>query len=501
MKLSELLEGFVSCQNIIFSNVGDMVITGLTLDSREVINGNAFIALVGSQQHGLAHANQAILKGAVVVIYDPLGGGEPLAESIDWVPMIAVDNLAIKLGEIAARYYGEPSRSMSVIGVTGTNGKTSCTQFLSQMLNDCGVVGTLGWGEWGHLYKTLNTTPDALEIQRILAELLRNKKNVVAMEVSSHGLSQGRVNGVKFKGAVFTNISRDHLDYHGTMEAYLQAKLQLLDKPGLAFVVVNLDDPYCEQIIDAVPSNVVIWGISFKDKTLKVGESVNAAATLHSAEGIEFVVNWRGDSQRIYVPVYGDFNAENSLLVLTVMLAMGYSLSEVAEKLMCVKPVTGRMQHFGGNELPLVFVDYAHTPDALNKVLSGLRKHCQQSLWVVFGCGGNRDKGKRAEMGAIAEQWADRVIVTDDNPRFEDGLDIVGDILAGCKASISSDSNAKIIVIQNRKQAIQTAILNATEDDCIVIAGKGHEDYQEINGEKINFSDSQVVVDTLKMRA
>ena len=221
---------------------------------------------------------------------------------------------------------------------------------------------------------------------------------------------------------------------------------------------------------------------------------------MHSVAGIEFMVNWRDDNQRVYVPIYGDFNAENSLLVLTVMLAMGYSLSEAAEKLISVKPVTGRMQHFGGNGLPLVFVDYAHTPDALNKVISGLKKHCRWSLWVVFGCGGNRDKGKRPEMGAIAEQWADRVIITDDNPRFEASLDIVGDILAGCKTSISSDSNARIIVIQNRKQAIQTAILNATEDDCIVIAGKGHEDYQEINGERINFSDSQVVIDTLKMR-
>ncbi len=501
MKLSELLEGFVSGQNAIFSKAGETDITGLALDSREVVTGNAFIALAGSQQHGLAHVNQAILKGAVVVIYDPLGGGEQLAQSIDAAPMIAVDNLGFKLGDIAARYFGDPSRLMSVIGITGTNGKTSCTQFLSQMLNDCGVVGTLGWGEWGQLNRTKNTTPDALEIQRILAELLKNKKHIVAMEVSSHGLAQGRVNGVIFKGAVFTNISRDHLDYHGTMEAYLQAKLQLLDKPGLAFVVVNLDDPYFEQIIDAVPSNVVIWGISFKAQTLKVGESVNAAAIVHTAEGIEFEVNWRGDRQRVYVPVYGDFNAENSLLVLTVMLAMGHSLSEVAEKLMSVKPVTGRMQHFGGNGLPLVFVDYAHTPDALNKVLSGLRQHCQQTLWVVFGCGGNRDKGKRPEMGAIAEQWADRVIVTDDNPRFEDSLDIVGDILAGCKSSIGSDSNAKIILIQNRKQAIQTVILNATEEDCIVIAGKGHEDYQDINGEKIPFSDSQVVIDTLKMRA
>lgn len=471
-----------------------MPITGLALDSRTVMFGNVFIALAGAKQHGLMHMEQAIKKGACGVIFDPAGSDTRFAEQINNVSLVAVEDLGLKLGEIAARFYNYPSRSMDIIGITGTNGKTSCSQFLSQLLDDCGVIGTLGWGAGGKLHNTLNTTPDALAIQKILAELLKNKKTTVAMEVSSHGLEQGRVNGIEFKGAVFTNISRDHLDYHRSMEAYVQAKLTLLEKPGLAFAVVNLDDTYSQQIIAAVPESVVIWGISVKGKTSGAGESVSAANILHKIDGIEFDIRWREDTQRVKVPLYGDFNSENALTVLTVMLAMGISFQEAATKLTHIKPVTGRMERLYEEQEPLIFIDYAHTPDALDKVLSGLRKHSNEALWVVFGCGGNRDTGKRAQMGKIAEHWADHVIVTDDNPRFENGLDIVNDILTGC----SSD---KVEVIQNREQAIQKVISRAAENDCIVIAGKGHEQYQEINGVQLPFSDKQVVLEALKMRA
>jgi UDP-N-acetylmuramoyl-L-alanyl-D-glutamate--2,6-diaminopimelate ligase len=501
MRLNDLLEGIVSLPDPSLGLVKDILITGLTLDSRQVVEGNVFFALAGARQHGLVHVTQAIDKGACAVVFDPAGGGEQLAGQINNVPIIMVHDLSLKLGDIAARYYGKASGFMSVIGITGTNGKTSCSQFLSQMLSGCGIIGTLGWGEWGKLDKTLNTTPDALETQRILAELLKDKKKIVAMEVSSHGLEQGRVNGVTFKGAVFTNISRDHLDYHGTMEAYLQAKLTLLNKPGLDFAVVNLDDFYSDQIIAAVPEAVVVWGISVQGKTVASCECVSAENILHKVDGIEFDVSWQGDSQRVKIPIYGDFNTENVLTVLAAMLAMGVSMSEAVKKLQFIKPVTGRMERFGGDGQPLIFVDYAHTPDALDKVLSSLRKHCGQALWVVFGCGGNRDKGKRPQMGRIAEQRADHVIVTDDNPRFENGLDIVDDILAGCSDPVDRDPFSKVEVIQNREQAIHSVIARAAEKDCIVVAGKGHENYQEINGVRIAFNDSQVVIDALKMRA
>ncbi|MDP2098243.1 MAG: UDP-N-acetylmuramoyl-L-alanyl-D-glutamate--2,6-diaminopimelate ligase [Methylobacter sp.] len=489
LRLSEL----VSCSESV-----DRPITGLALDSREVVNGDVFIALAGALQHGLVHVGQAINKGACAVIFDPDNNGQELAES--WqsnksvlVPMIAVDNLGLKLGDLAARFYGDPSQSLAVIGITGTNGKTSCSQFLSQVLDDCGIIGTLGWGEWGALNTTLNTTPDALATQKILAQLLQAKKRTVAMEVSSHGLAQGRVNAVAFTGAVFTNISRDHLDYHVTMEAYLQAKLALLKMPDLVFAVVNLDDDYSAQIIAAVPESVRLWQFSVKGKSAASGECVSAANIAHKANGMAFDVSWKGEVQRVHVPLYGDFNIENVLAVLTVMLAMGISLAEAVERLVNLQPVDGRMERFGSEGEPLIFVDYAHSPDALDKVLSSLRKHCAQALWVVFGCGGNRDTGKRALMGKIAEQWADHVVITDDNPRYENGLDIVNDILAGC-------GRAKIEVIQNREQAIQKVVASAAKNDCIVIAGKGHEQYQDIKGVKLPFSDRQVVIDALRKR-
>ncbi len=489
LRLSEL----VSCSESV-----DRPISGLVLDSREVVGGDVFIALAGALQHGLVHVEQAINKGACAVIFDPDNNGQELAES--WksnksvlVPMIAVDNLSLKLGDLAARFYGYPSRSLAVIGITGTNGKTSCSQFLSQVLDDCGIIGTLGWGEWGALNTTLNTTPDALATQKILAQLLQAKKRTVAMEVSSHGLAQGRVNAVAFTGAVFTNISRDHLDYHVTMEAYVQAKLALLKMPDLAFAVVNLDDDYSAQIIAAVPDSVRLWQFSVKGKSADSGECVGAENIAHKADGMAFDVSWKCEVQRVHVPLYGDFNIENVLAVLTVMLALGISLAEAVERLANLQPVDGRMERFGSEDEPLVFVDYAHSPDALDKVLSSLRKHCAQALWVVFGCGGNRDTGKRALMGKIAEQWADHVVITDDNPRYENGLDIVNDILAGC-------GSAKIEVIQNREQAIQKVVASAAKNDCIVIAGKGHEQYQDIKGVKLPFSDRQVVIDALRKR-
>ena len=498
MTLKELLKDWVT--NIEVSEYADNSIIGLALDSRDIIKGYVFIALAGSKQHGLAYIDQAINNGACAIIYDPAGIECSLVEHGNQIPMIALDGLVVKLGHIAARFYGNPSELMTVVGITGTNGKTSCSQFLSQMLDDSGVIGTLGWGELSNLQKTLNTTPDALEMQRILAELFKANKKAVAIEVSSHGLDQGRINGVALKGAIYTNISRDHLDYHGTMDAYLQAKLLLLKSEGLAFVVVNLDDAFIDQIVAAVPEKVEIWGVSVKGKTRSNCTNIIAENILSTDNGIEFDLYCHGNKHRIKAPLYGHFNVENLLIVFTTMLAMGIAEAEAIKRLGYIRPIPGRMERLGDERSPLIFVDYAHTPDALDKVLSSIKKHCTQALWVVFGCGGDRDKGKREQMGQIATQLADHVIITDDNPRYENALDIVNDILKGCEDKISLTISPNIEVIQDRALAIQSVLARAAAKDCIVVAGKGHELYQEINGVRLNFSDSQVINDALTAR-
>jgi UDP-N-acetylmuramoyl-L-alanyl-D-glutamate--2,6-diaminopimelate ligase len=486
LRLSELLDGIASVAE-------DRTVTGLSLDSRKLMPGDVFIALAGSKQHGLMHIDEAIQKGACAIVFDPAGDAAGIAGQLNRVPRIAVANLGLRLGEIAARFYGDPSRRLHVIGLTGTNGKTSCSQFLSQLLDDCGIIGTLGWGEWGKLNETLNTTPDALAVQWILAQLAAEQKKWVAMEVSSHGLEQGRVNGVRFKGAVLTNISRDHLDYHGSMDAYVQAKMRLFDKPDLSFAVLNLDDVYSNRVMAAVPKNVALWGYSRRGNKAALAECLVSEHIAYQADGIEFDVRWQDRRQRIHIPLFGEFNIDNVLAVLAVMLALGYSLEESARRLQSLKPVAGRMERFGGDRAPVVFVDYAHTPDAVEKVLSSIRKHCRSAVWIVLGCGGNRDRGKRSEMGAIAERWADHVIVTDDNPRFEDGQEIVNDIVSECRTE-------KVKVIRDREKAIQTAVFQAQPADYVVIAGKGHEQYQEINGVKLPFSDAGIVRAALNMR-
>jgi UDP-N-acetylmuramoyl-L-alanyl-D-glutamate--2,6-diaminopimelate ligase len=326
----------------------------------------------------------------------------------------------------------------------------------------------------------------------MLAALLKQQKRVVAMEVSSHGLAQGRVNGVAFKGVVFTNISRDHLDYHGSMAAYLQAKLTLLTKLGVQFAVINLDDGYAGRILAAVPEKVTIWGVSQADNPLQVqGERLKAQNIVHQADGIGFTVGWREQSATVLLPLYGDFNVANALSVLAVALAMGMAFDEAVGKLAQLKPVAGRMEQFGGAAgQPKVVVDYAHTPDALDKALSSLHQHSKENLWLVFGCGGNRDTGKRAEMGKIAERWADHIIITDDNPRLEQSADIIADILAGCQSR-------KVEVIADRAQAIASVISRAKTGATVLIAGKGHEDYQEVHGVQYPFSDRDIVTDCL----
>ncbi|WP_198246173.1 UDP-N-acetylmuramoyl-L-alanyl-D-glutamate--2,6-diaminopimelate ligase [methane-oxidizing endosymbiont of Gigantopelta aegis] len=478
MKLSKLLNGRVVPES-------DIEIRGLTLDSRQLQPGDLFIALNGENSHGLAFCSEAKKRGACAVIYDPAGIGDEVATTVSGLPSYPVEDLSRHVGEIAARFYGYPSRSLTIIGVTGTNGKTSCSQFLAQLLPDCGVIGTLGWGRPEQLNDTLNTTPDAVTVQRILARFVEQGLRYVAMEVSSHGLAQGRVVGVEFSGALFTNLSRDHLDYHGSMTHYLAAKMALLQRPELKFRVVNRDDDYAGQILQQLQQQNNIWGFGRCLDDGAVQENIQIKNIECNLDGSHFELVWRGQRQVVDSRITGQFNIENMAAVATVLLALGWSLNAVAKQLKTLTPVAGRMETLGGKDKPIVVIDYAHTPDALAQLLANLKQQAKK-LTVVFGCGGNRDQGKRSLMGEVASQWADYVIVTDDNPRFEASEAIIADILQGCVAE-------KTQVISDRHMAISRAIAKAQAGDCVVIAGKGHEQYQDIQGVKTGFSDQSVV--------
>jgi len=484
MWLAELLTGVAAVEQ-------DVEFTHIALDSREIKSGGVFFALAGSQQHGLQFTEQVRQQGAVAIVYEPAGQGMGLAKNIQGLPMCAVEGLAERLGGIAARFYAYPSEKLNIIGITGTNGKTSCSQFLAQAMDISAVIGTLGWGKYSCLQETRNTTPDAFTVQKVLAHFVELGVKNVAVEVSSHGLVQGRVSSIHFQGVIFNNLSRDHLDYHSSMEGYFQAKLRLVQWPGLKYVVVNLDDAYAERVLNAIPQGVRRLTYSMQGKEHASESAINARNIQYTMAGIECDVFWQDQQARLTVNLLGDFNLQNVLAVLAAMLAMGKPLAECIQSIRPIRPVLGRMECFKGDiGKPLVIVDYAHTPDALAKVLTTLRRHCQSKLTVVFGCGGDRDKGKRGEMGQIAEQLADSVIVTDDNPRFEKSGTIINDIVAGLKTD-------KLCIINDRKDAIEHGILTSSEQDVVLIAGKGHEDYQELKGVRHSFSDRQIVQELL----
>ncbi|NOR79212.1 MAG: UDP-N-acetylmuramoyl-L-alanyl-D-glutamate--2,6-diaminopimelate ligase [Methyloprofundus sp.] len=480
MWLAELLTGFAVVET-------DIEFTQIALDSQEINAGGVFFAIAGTQQHGLRFAEKVQQQGGLAIVYDPAKKGTEFAKNIKGLPMFAVEDLTAKLGEIASRFYACPSAQLNIIGITGTNGKTSCSQFLAQVMEASAVIGTLGWGKYSALQVTRNTTPDAFAVQKMLVHFIELGVKNVAMEVSSHGLVQGRVNAINFQGVIFNNLSRDHLDYHGSMEAYLQAKLRLVQWPGLKYVVVNLDDAYAERVLLAIPEGVRVLTYSVQGKVLAIESSISVSDIQYTMAGIECNVFWQGQQAQLQVSLLGDFNLQNVLAVLAVMLAMDKPLTECLQAMQSIKSVIGRMECFQGKAgKPLMVVDYAHTPDALSKVLTTLRHHCDNKLTVIFGCGGERDKGKRGEMGKIAEQLADAIIVTDDNPRFESGPEIIEDIIAGIKTD-------KLSVIGDRENAIKHGIMTSSEQDIVLVAGKGHEDYQERQGIKYPFSDRDIV--------
>ena len=495
LRLDQLLSGLIDDG----LSIPALPVRGLALDSRDLGPGGLFFALAGTRAHGLEYASAAIAGGACAILYDPEAGGQALARGISAVPCLPVTGLQQKVGYIADRFFGEPSRNLDVIGITGTNGKTSCSHFLAHALNNhrpAAVIGTLGWGVLGELSATTHTTPDAIEVHALLDRLRGQNVRAVAMETSSHGLDQGRINGVRLRGGLFTNLSRDHLDYHGTMEAYLDAKLRLVCWPDLNFIAFNLDDPSAEAILKTAPEGMRRLGFTLSPgKWNQVeAEIVCASAVIQSGDGVSFRVSHSLREAEMSAPVYGRFNVENLLGVTSVMLGLGYSLGEIARRIGRIHAVPGRMERFSTRAGFEVVVDYAHTPDALEKVLDSLRQHCHGRLSVVFGCGGDRDRGKRPQMGGIAERLADRVIVTDDNPRTEDGKVIVEDILSGCH-------RRNIHVERDRRAAIAFALSEAQPGDMVLVAGKGHENTQDIGGVKVPFSDRDVILELLREKA
>ncbi|MCZ6830396.1 MAG: UDP-N-acetylmuramoyl-L-alanyl-D-glutamate--2,6-diaminopimelate ligase [Gammaproteobacteria bacterium] len=463
---------------------GDVRIQGLQLDSRQLKAGEAFLAVSGAEHDGRDYCAQAAAAGAAVIIAEK-GLSRAQRSACAAVPVVEVAGLVQQLGRIAARYYGEPAASMRLFGITGTNGKTTTSRLLAQLLRRqfgrCGVIGTLGATLGDDISDAVNTTPDAVSLQRVLAEWHDLGVALAALEVSSHSLDQGRVNGLSFDTAIFTNLSQDHLDYHGDMVSYGLAKSRLFRDSQLQTAIVNADDPYSAFLRDVLapgvqlltysvqgtPSTVVASNVSFHDSGL--------AADIETpwGEGV------------LRSPLAAEFNLSNLLAALAAACNTGMPLQSVLDCTLDLQGAPGRMEYVP-NDLGLqIVIDYAHTPAALQQALHALRAHTRGSLICVFGCGGDRDAGKRPLMGQVATAAADRVIVTSDNPRTESPQKIISDIEAGC-------IHAPEIEV-DRAAAIALAVATAEPDDCVLIAGKGHETYQQLGARRLPFSDIQQV--------
>lgn len=475
-----------------------VAVYSLASDSRAVEPGDVFLAYPGELSDGRAYISAALERGAAAVVYEARGVTAEVRTLCEGVPSLAVEDLRRVVAPLAAEVYGNPSRQLWLAGVTGTNGKTSVTQWLAESFRQlgkrCGIVGTLGNGYPGALRPSPNTTPNALALQQALQAFVADEADACAMEVSSIGIEEGRVDATRFAVAVFTNFTRDHLDYHGSMEAYAAAKMRLFDWPGLSAAVVNLDDPFGLQILAHIRSRTQIpcIGYTLNDVKAPVDEYLSGR-NLHMTEnGLAFEVQ----GVRLQSRLIGRFNAANLLAVIGALRAYGIGLSEAVAACAELTPPPGRMQTLGGSAAPLVVVDYAHTPDALEKVLKTLREVATARggrLHCVFGCGGDRDVGKRPLMGTAAELNADTVIVTSDNPRSEEPAAIVAAIRAGMRGTPRIEPDRAI--------AIRTAIAQAAAADVVLLAGKGHEDYQEIQGRRLPFSDLDEAARALEARA
>jgi UDP-N-acetylmuramoyl-L-alanyl-D-glutamate--2,6-diaminopimelate ligase len=472
----------------------------LVNDSRAVKPGDTFVAYPGLSRDGRDYIGQAIANGAASVLWERASFGW----NARWkVPNLGVRNLRRAAGEIASRLHNRPSARLRIIGVTGTNGKTTCSQWIAQALTragrDCAVIGTLGYGLRAPLKPLPNTTPDALSLHAQLAEFARRGAQAVAMEVSSIGLEQDRVAGVEFEVALFTNLTRDHLDYHRSMRHYREAKARLFAWETLKHAVVNLDDDFGAALARRIRRpGLKVTGYGFDAKR---GARVVGSNLVTGARGVSFDVRTPWGSAHVTSAALGRHNAYNLLGTLAVLLASGVALRKAVAALSQLKPVAGRMQPLGGGARPLVVVDYAHTPDALKQALATLREMLDSRptthdprLVCVFGCGGDRDRGKRPQMGRIAAGLADCVVVTSDNPRHESPRAIIEDIVAGARSA------QDIVIEADRGKAIRRAVDAARRGDIVLLAGKGHEAYQEIRGTRHPFSDAAAAKEALTGR-
>ena len=476
--LGTLLEGYAAVPVRL-----DRAVTAVCDDSRAVVPGALFFARRGQRVDASRFTAGAIAAGAAAVVVE---GGSARARLDAGTVVLGIPDVTGAMGRAASRFHGDPSERLSVAAVTGTNGKTSVTHLTARGCGDrCAVMGTLGAGRPGALDTATLTTPGPVEIHRRIAGLLDAGMDMLVMEVSSHALDQHRIDAVHVDTAVFTNLSRDHLDYHPDMNAYARAKASLFEMPGLAHAVVNTDDPFGRDLIGSLPAGVESVALTLDD-----GRRPGASATLvrgrvtREGSGVSLEIASPWGEGALATRLIGRFNACNLLAAVAVACLHGHRIEAVLDRLDGAEPIAGRMEPMGGGSRPLVVVDYSHTPDALRNALAALRPLCAGALWCVFGCGGERDRGKRPQMAEAAEAGADRIVVTDDNPRGEDGDAIVADVMEGFAEP------GAVQVERDRGRAIHRAIAGAGAADVVLIAGKGHEVSQECSGARLPFSDT-----------
>ena len=485
--LAALLDGYAAVPPAL-----DREVTAVYDDSREIVPGAVFFARRGRRVDARRFVTGAIASGAAAVVVE----GEPVpARLAEGAAVIAVSDVMGAIGHAASRFYGEPSRDLSVVAVTGTNGKTSVTHLVALACGDrCALMGTMGAGRPGMLDTARLTTPGAIEIHRRMAGLRAAGFDMLAMEASSHALDQRRLEAVRIDTAVFTGLGRDHLDYHPCMDAYARAKASLFETPGLAHAVIDADDPFGRTLIGSLPSGVEPVALTLGGDRAPTVSRRAAGGALSVVRGrligercgvsLEIASPWGGGALATHL--IGRLNARNLLATIAVACLHGHPLDVVLDRLDGAGPVPGRMQPLGGGSQPLIVIDYSHTPDALHNALAALRPICEGALWCVFGCGGERDRGKRPRMASAVQEGADRIIVTDDNPRGECGDAIVADVLAGFAAP------GAVHVERDRERAIRRAVARARMADVVLIAGKGHETWQERDGVRRPFSDLAV---------